>query len=178
MVVPYKRQVNAPDVVDTHRRGALAAQFAGDVEQRILVVPDGVADKGFAHPRRGMQAVEGVSHLAATGVLAHQGLDAQDFLHNPFGLLAGRWGKGVNSSRVWGGAPCKALAMLSGEALGQKDQGQERWCHEQNRDQHEEPNEHRQKALDYEGRSSGGISMLWLSRGKYGKVIPPTTLEG
>jgi hypothetical protein len=71
MVVPHKRQVNTPDAVDTHRRGALVAQFAGDVEQCILAVPDGVADKGFAHPSRGMQAVEGVSHLAATSALAH-----------------------------------------------------------------------------------------------------------
>jgi hypothetical protein len=30
-----------------------------------------------------MQAVEGVSHLAATGVFAHPDLEAQDFLHNP-----------------------------------------------------------------------------------------------
>lgn len=54
MVVPHKRQVNAPDAVDTHRRRALIAQLAGDVEQRILVVADGVADKRFAHPSRGM----------------------------------------------------------------------------------------------------------------------------
>jgi hypothetical protein len=38
---------------------------------------------------RGVQAVEGVSHLAATGMFAHQGLEAQDFLHNPVGFFAG-----------------------------------------------------------------------------------------
>lgn len=39
-----------------------------------------------------MQAIEGVSHFAATGLLAHQGLEAQDFLDNPVGLLSSRQG--------------------------------------------------------------------------------------
>ena len=156
IVVPHKRQVNAPDAVDTHRCGAQVTQFTGDVEQRVLVVADGVADKGFAHPSRGMQAVEGVSHLAATGVLAHQGLEAQDFLHNPVRLLARRWGRGVNSSRIWSGASCEALALLPVEVFRQTGQDDEHWCQEQSRDQHEEPNEHGQKVLDYEGRSPGG----------------------
>jgi hypothetical protein len=130
----HKRQVNTPDSVDTHRRGALVAQFAGDDEQCILVVADGVADKGFAHPMRGVQAVEGVSHLAATGMFAHQGLEAQDFLHNPVGLLSSRLGRGVNSRRVWGRASRKASALLPGEAFGLTGQSEERWCHEQDRD--------------------------------------------
>lgn len=46
-VVSHKSQVNAPDAVDTHRCRALVAQFAGNVEQRVLVVADGVADKVF-----------------------------------------------------------------------------------------------------------------------------------
>ncbi len=99
-VIPHKRQVNAPDAVDVHRSRALVAQLAGNVEQRVLVVADGVADKGFAHPIRGMQAVEGVSHFAATGKFAHQGLEAQDFMHDPVGLLAGQWRRGVNGSRI------------------------------------------------------------------------------
>ena len=155
----------------------LVAQFADDVEQCVLVVADGVADKGFAHPMRGMQAVEGVSHLAATGMFAHQGLEAQDLLHNPVGLLASRLGRGVNSRRVWGRASRKALALLPGEAFGQTGQSEERWCHEQGRDQHEEQNEHGQKVLDYEVRRSGSINMLPPSWRKYGKVIPPTTLK-
>jgi hypothetical protein len=116
VVVPHKRQVNAPDAVDTHRCGALVAQLAGDVEQRILVVSDGVADKGFANPSRRMQAVEGVSHFAATGVLTHQGFEAQDFLHNPVGLLAGRWRRAVGSgagrrAKPWRCCPVRCLAL-------------------------------------------------------------------
>lgn len=57
-------------------------------------------------------------------------------------------------------------------------QSEEHWCHEQKRDQREEPNEHGQKVPDYEVRRSGGINMLWLSWRRYGKVIPPTTLKG
>lgn len=103
-----------------------------------------------------MQAIEGVSHFAATGLLAHQGLEAQDFLDNPVGLLASRLGRGIISSRIRSGASCKALALLPGEVFGMTDQDEEHWRHEQNCDQHEEPNEHGQKALDYEGRSPGG----------------------
>ena len=102
------------------------------------MVADGVADKGFAHPMRGVQAGEGVSHLAATGMFAHQGLEAQGFLHDPVGLLASRLGRGVNSRRVWGRASRKALALLPGQAFAQTGQGEERWCQEQSRDQHEE----------------------------------------
>jgi hypothetical protein len=116
----------------------LVAQFADDVEQCVLVVADGVADKGFAHPIRGVQAVEGVSHLAATGMFAHQGLEAQGFLHDPVGFFAGRWRRAVISSRIWSRAPCKASALLPGEAFAQTGQGEERWCQEQSRDQHEE----------------------------------------
>jgi hypothetical protein len=56
-------------------------------------------------------------------------------------------------------------------------QSEGHWCHEQKSDQREEPNEHGQKALDYEGHPSGSINMLWLSREKYGKVIPATALK-
>jgi hypothetical protein len=72
----------------------------------------------------------------------------------------------------------KALTLLPADALGQVGRSEEQGCHEQKSDQREEPNEHGQKVLDYEVRRSGGINMLWLSRRKYGKVIPPTTLEG
>ncbi len=75
-VVSHKSQVNAPDAVDTHRCRALVAQFAGNVEQRVLVVADGVADKGFADSCWRMQPVESVSYFAATDLLAHQGLEA------------------------------------------------------------------------------------------------------
>jgi hypothetical protein len=34
---------------------------------------------------------------------------------------------------------------------GQMGQDEERWCHQQNGDKHEEPNEHGQKVPDYEG---------------------------
>jgi hypothetical protein len=62
------------------------------------------------------------------------------------------WGKGVNRRRVWGGASRKASALLPGEAFGQTGQSEERWRLEQDRDQHEEPNEHGKKVPDYEGR--------------------------
>ena len=55
---------------------------------------------------------------------------------------------GKNSSRVLGGARCKALALLPAEVLGQMGQDEEHWCHEQSRDQREESNEHGQKVLD------------------------------
>ena len=119
----------------------------------------------------------GVSHLAATGMFAHQGLEAQGFLHDPVGFFAGRWRRAVISSRIWSRASRKALALLPGEAFGQTGQSEERWCHEQGRDQHEEQNEHGQKVLDYEVRRSGSINMLPPSWRKYGKVIPPTTLK-
>ncbi len=150
-VVSHKSQVNAPYTVDVHRHGSLVAQFAGNVEQRVLVVADGVADKGFADSCWRMQPVESVSHFAAADLLAHQGLKAQDLPHNPFRLFAGQWGGDVNSSRVRHGASCEALTLLPAEALGQLGQSEEHWCHEQKRDQREEPNEHGQKVLDYGG---------------------------
>ena len=153
-VVPHKRQVNAPDAVDVHRGGALVAQFAGNVEQRVLVVAEGVADKGLAHPGRGMQAVEGVSHLATTGMPAHQGLEAKHFVHDPVRLFAGQGCRGVNGRWVHNGATDKALAALPVEAFGQMGQGEERGCHEQDGDQHDEPNEHGQEVPDYEGHMS------------------------
>lgn len=103
-VVSHKSQVNAPDAVDTHRCRALVAQFAGNVEQRVLVVADGVADKGFADSCWRMQPVESVSHFAATDLLAHQGLEAQHFVHDPVRLFAGQWGSAINSSRFRSGA--------------------------------------------------------------------------
>ena len=75
-VVSHKSQVNPPDAVDTRRCRALVAQFAGNVEQRVLVVADGVADKGFADSCWRMQPVESVSDFAAPDLLAHQGLEA------------------------------------------------------------------------------------------------------
>lgn len=155
-VVSHKSQVNAPDAVDTHRCRALVAQIAGNVEQRVLVVADGVADKGFADSCWRMQPVESVSHFAATDLLAHQCLEVQHFVHDPVRLFAGQWGGDVNSGRVRSGASCKALALLPAEALGQMGQSEEQGSHEQKSDQREEPNEHGQKALDYEGRRSGG----------------------
>lgn len=181
MVVLHKCQVNAPDAVDTHRRRALVAQLASDDEQRVLVVADGVADKGFAHPSRGMQAVEGVSHLAATSVLAHQGFEAQDFLHNPVRLLARLWGRGVKRCLVRKRPSCKALALLPVEVIGQTSQGEEHWCYEQNRDQHEEPNEHGQKVPDYGGRhllwSVGPVGTLRLETPPYASVNKVTGIR-
>ncbi len=153
VVVPHKRQVHAPDAVDVHRRGALVAQFAGNVEQRVLVVADGVADKGLADSCWRMQAVEGVSHFATTDMFAHQGFEAQHFVHNPVGLLAGQWRWGVNGSWSHNGASREPLASFPVVSSGQMGQGEERWCHDQNRDQHEEPNEHGQKVPDYEGEA-------------------------
>ena len=72
----------------------------------------------------GMQAVEGVSHLAATGMFAHQGPEAQDFLHNAVWFFAGQWGGAINSRRVWNGASCKALALLPAEAPCQMGQSE------------------------------------------------------
>lgn len=100
VVVPHKRQVRAPDVVDAHRRRAFVAQFAGNAEQCVLVVADGVADEGLADSCWRMQAVESVSHLATTGMFAHQGPEAEHFLHNPVGLLAGQGCRGVNGGRI------------------------------------------------------------------------------
>ncbi len=99
-VVSHKSQVNAPDVVDTHWCRALIAQFAANVDQRVLVVADGVADKGFADSCRRMQPVESVSHFAATDLLAHQGLEAQHFVHDPVRLFAGQECRSVNGSRI------------------------------------------------------------------------------
>lgn len=99
-----------------------------------------------------MHPVESVSDFAATDLLAHQGLEAYDLLDNPIRLFAGQWGGDVNSGRVRSGALCAALTLLPAEALGQLGQSEEHWSHEQKRDQHEEPNEHGQKVLDYEGR--------------------------
>jgi hypothetical protein len=148
-VVSHKRQIHAPDAVDTRRCRALVAQFAGNVEQQVLVVADGVADKGFADSCWRMQPVESVSDFAATDLLAHQCLEAQHFAHNPVRLFAGQWGWDVNSSRVRRGASCEALTLLPADALGQMGQSEKHWCHEQKRDQREEPNEHGQKSLDY-----------------------------
>lgn len=80
------------------------------------MVADGVADKGFADSCWRMQPVESVSHFAATDLLAHQGLEAQDLLHNPVRLFARQWGGVVNSSRVRSGASCEALTLLPAEA--------------------------------------------------------------
>lgn len=113
-VVSHKSQVNAPDAVDTHRSRELVAQFAGNVEQRVLVVADGVADKGLADSCWRMQPVESVSHFAAADLLAHQCLEAQHFVHDPVRLFAGQWGGDVNSSRVMSGASCEALTLLPG----------------------------------------------------------------
>jgi hypothetical protein len=52
--------------------------------------------------------------------------------------------------------------LLPGEAFGQTGQSKEHWRHEQSRDQHEEPSEHGQKVLDYEGRSPGGSTEAML----------------
>ena len=123
-VVSHKSQVNAPDAVDTHRFRALVAQFAGNVEQRVLVVADGVADKGFADSSWRMQPVESVSHFAATDLLAHQGLEAQHFLLNPVRLFAGQWGGDVNSSRIRSSASCEALTLLPAEAPCQMGQSE------------------------------------------------------
>lgn len=111
-VVSHKSQVNAPDAVDTHRCRALVAQYAGNVEQRVLVVADGVADKGFADSSWRMQPVESVSHFAATDLLAHQGLEAQDLLHNPVRLFAGQGCRGGNGGRIWSGTTSEALAFF------------------------------------------------------------------
>lgn len=54
------------------------------------MVSDGIADEGFAHPRWGMQSVEGVSDFAAACGLAHQCLETQDFLRAPVWFLAGQ----------------------------------------------------------------------------------------
>lgn len=111
-------------------------------------------DKGFADSYWRMQPVESVSHFAATDLLAHQGLEAQDLLHNPVRLFAGQWGRDVNSSRVRSGASCEALPLLLAQAFGQMGQGEEHWCHEQKSDQHEKPNEHGQKVPDHAEYSS------------------------
>jgi hypothetical protein len=102
---------------------------------------------------------------------AHQGLEAQHFVGDPVGLFAGQRRWGVNGSWIRNGASRKSLASLPVVASGQMGQGVERWCHNQNGDQREEPNEHGQKVLDYEGRMSGSWSG-WL---RYGKVILETT---
>lgn len=101
------------------------------------MVADGVADKGFADSCWRMQPVESVSHFPAADLLAHQGLEAQHFVHDPVRLFAGHWGGNVNSSRVKSGASCEALKLLPAEALGQMGQSEEHWCHEQDRDQRE-----------------------------------------
>lgn len=142
-VVSHESQVNAPDAVDTHWCRALVAQFAGNVEQRVLVVADGVADKGFADSCWRMQPVESVSDFAATDLLAHQGLEAQDLLHNPVRLFARQWVRGVSSD-----ASCEALTLPPGEALVQMGQSEEHWCHVQKSYQRDEPNEHGQKMPD------------------------------
>jgi len=109
----------------------LVAQLARNVEQRILVDSDGIADKEFAHPCRSMQAVEGVSHFAATSVLAHECLERQDFLHDPVRLLASQGCRDVSRSWTRSGATCEALVLLPVEGLGQISQGEEGQCPDQ-----------------------------------------------
>lgn len=111
-VIPHKRQIHAPDAVDVHMGRALIAQFAGNVEQRVLVVADGVADKRFADSCWRMQPVESVSHFPAADLLAHQGLEAQDLLHNPVRLFAGQGCRGGNGGRIWRGTASEALAFF------------------------------------------------------------------
>ncbi len=76
------------------------------------MVADGVADKGFADSCWRMQPVEGVSHFAATDLLAHQGLEAQHLLHNPVRLFPGQGCRGGNGGRIWSGTTSEALAFF------------------------------------------------------------------
>lgn len=119
------------------------------------MVSDGIADDGFAHPRWGMQAIEGVSHFAAACVLAHECLETQDFLHDPVGFLAGQRCRDVSGRWIRSGATCEALGLFPAEGIGQISQGEEG----QYPDQQQEPNEHGQKGAE---DKRGGLLMKSL----------------
>ncbi len=117
-------EVEGPNDVRRHRLGPMVLEPAADAGDLVLALPEHVGDEGLADrnpPPRLMQVVEDDRDLPASAV-RHQGLEAQDFLVDPWRLW--QVATACGRHRYLGSAPSRCRSMTSG-ASQEHEQGHE-----------------------------------------------------